>query len=340
MNYPLDINKPPVNVKMEANRTDFEVNGPERFYRNKSGNTLCGGPKNLRGLAGQISAKDAGNLTAGFDYFGQKILAGKKEFDLMSPKSQVTKGTAVKNIDKWGFATEFSNFTLQSGTRGLGSGTGFKTSTNGFSGKDLKLDTSTGPEILIDDDREKKFGLTGFYNSERAYGGYNDKSAFNWPCKSSIPNQKLESKFFYSSKKNLDTAEAPSTPRKVSENYVTDIIIAGNQDPRDQSQHNDSHLQIENHLSEPGNFNLEIPQGLTVKKEKQFGNLLDSEDQSPVKTLDGSVGPGLKSQSVLFPRKNKEAVKPLTTYNYDEKMFDRNLAGLQKSTTVDFRNSK
>jgi hypothetical protein len=86
--------------------------------------------------------------------------------------------------------------------------------------------------------------------------------------------------------------------------------------------------------------NLEIPQGLTVKKDNRGGSLLDSENQSPVKTLEGSFQPLPVSYSVLLPRKHKDAIKPLTTYNYDEKMFDRNLAGLQKSNTADFRNSK
>lgn len=66
MNYPLDINKG-LPVKMEANRTDSDFVGPERFYRNKSGNTLCGGIKNLRVLAGQVSRRDAKNLTDKFD---------------------------------------------------------------------------------------------------------------------------------------------------------------------------------------------------------------------------------------------------------------------------------
>lgn len=160
----------------------------------------------------------------------------------MSPKSQVTKGTGVKNIDKWGFATGFSNFTLQSGKSGLGSRTGFKTCANDFSEKSMKLNTSVGPKNLVDDDREKKFGLTGFYNSERAYGGYNEKSAFNQPRKSPFPNQKLESKFFYSSKKNLDAVDAPNTLFKDSDNYVTNLIIAGNQDPKDESQRHESFL--------------------------------------------------------------------------------------------------
>jgi hypothetical protein len=85
---------------------------------------------------------------------------------------------------------------------------------------------------------------------------------------------------------------------------------------------------------------LEIPQDLTVKKDNQAGSLLHSKDQSPVKTIEGSLQPPPVSYSVLFPRKHKDAKKPLTTYNYDEKMFDRNLAGLQKSNTADFRNSK
>lgn len=267
-------------------------------------------------------------------------MGGRRENDVMSPRSQVTKGSGVKNIDKWGFATGFSNFTLQSGKSGLGSGSGFKTFTNGFSEKNMKLDTSAGPEILVDDDREKKFGLTGFYNSERAYGGYNERSAFHQPRKYPFPNQNLESKFFYSSKKNLDAADAPNSPRKDSDNYVTGLIIAGNQDPKDQSQHYESFLQIENYSSEPGNSRLEIPQGLTVKKEKRGASLLDSEEEFPVKTIEESSRPRPVSFYIPLPRKHKDAIKPLTTYSYDEKMFDRNLAGLQKSNTVDFRNSK
>jgi hypothetical protein len=64
MNYPLDINKR-LPVKIEPDRSHSVV--PERFYRNKSGNTLCGGVKNLIGLTGQVSQRDSKNFTDKFE---------------------------------------------------------------------------------------------------------------------------------------------------------------------------------------------------------------------------------------------------------------------------------
>jgi hypothetical protein len=66
MNYPLDIHKR-LPVKMEANRTESDFVGPERFYRNKTGITLCGGVKNLMGLGGQASSRNSKNFTDKFE---------------------------------------------------------------------------------------------------------------------------------------------------------------------------------------------------------------------------------------------------------------------------------